>query len=167
MKTSQERQDAFRKFTKLAASRRKVCVHGHPAHSTTEGGSCIGDLAQEMVDKGEVTLEQVGKYIVAKPAAEPKTPKDTSTKTASKPAKGGVIATVVGMLLKGKPVTKKQIMQRLVKDFPDRTPESMQHTLNLQLPTRLNREKGLNIKRGDGKTFYMTEKDIARVKAQQ
>jgi len=63
-----------------------------------------------------------------------------------KKAKGpGVISTIEEVLRKGKPVTKEQILEVLVKRFPGRDSGSMVKTINVQVPNRIAKEKGLKI----------------------
>ena len=78
--------------------------------------------------------------------------KKTKTKAKKAPAKKkevkkapGVIASIVEFLEAGKAMTKEQILNRLVKRFPDREPSALIQTINCQVPTRLRKEKKLKI----------------------
>lgn len=80
---------------------------------------------------------------------EPKAPKEK---------KVGVIATIESLLRassKTAPITKEQILKTLTKTFPDKDPESMRKTINVQVPKRISEEKGLNIKKTEDGEFYV------------
>lgn len=82
-------------------------------------------------------------------------------KTGRPPSGTGVIAEITTMLKKAsakKPVTKEQIHEHLIEKFPDRSPDSMMSTINIQVPNRLKREKGLNIVKND-KGYYVQASD--------
>ena len=67
-----------------------------------------------------------------------------------KEAGSGVIATILEIVQAAtskKPVKKDEIHAKLVKRFPDRDPESLRTTINIQVPSRLNKEKDAGIKR--------------------
>jgi len=58
----------------------------------------------------------------------------------------GVIATIIQSITK-KHRTKKQILKILAKTFPEREPEKMMKTINVQVPSRLRKDKGLEIEK--------------------
>ena len=70
----------------------------------------------------------------------------------------GVIATIKDILSKTskkKQVTKQDILDALVIEFPDRAASSMKSTVNAQVPGRISRETDMDIeKSADGKKFY-------------
>lgn len=81
----------------------------------------------------------------AKPAkAQPK-PKANGTKTTKEKGakKPGVIATIVAQIENaGKTgVSKAEILEVLESTFPDRSSESMQKTINVQVPNRIHKER--------------------------
>lgn len=86
-----------------------------------------------------------------KPAAKPAAKAGAAPKPAipPKPAAGpGVIGTIVKILgdaTEAKPVTKDEILAKLVKAFPGRQPEAMMKTVSLQLPNRIGRERGIEV----------------------
>lgn len=64
----------------------------------------------------------------------------------------GVIASIVEFLrgaTEAAPVTKAEILTRLVARFPDRTAEAMKKTIGCQLPSRLRSEKGLDVRQNE------------------
>lgn len=73
-----------------------------------------------------------------KPAKKGKRPEK-----AGEPGKPGIIATIAEMIEKSgkKGVTKAEILAELVEQFPNRPEESMKHTINVQIPARINKEK--------------------------
>jgi len=69
----------------------------------------------------------------------------------AKPAgekKPGIIATIIKAITK-KHRTKKQILAKLEKAFPDRDASKMIKTVNVQVPSRLRKDKGLEIEKTD------------------
>lgn len=101
-----------------------------------------------------------------------KTPpaKDKKSKGKAKgeapPKKVGVVQCIVDALTAAteqKPVTKKGILAKLVKKFPDRDEDGMETTINVQVPNRLKTEKGLNIVKNE-KGYYIA---AGKVKAKK
>lgn len=67
-------------------------------------------------------------------------------KAAPKKDKGpGVIQTIADLIVEKGPITKEKILKELSKKFPDRDPEAMMKTINVQLPNRMNSERGMKI----------------------
>ena len=54
----------------------------------------------------------------------------------------GVIATIKALIVasKGRGITKAQILEVLVNNFPDREEKSLANTVSVQVPSRLSRE---------------------------
>ena len=77
-----------------------------------------------------------------------KTEKKEKTPKEKKEKKVGIIATLVACM-KAKPHSKEQLLAALVKAFPDRPAEGMGKTINIQIPGRLSKDKGLKIKTDD------------------
>lgn len=90
-----------------------------------------------VIEKLASTAKPV-KAKAAKKATEPKAPKGP-----------GVIATIVEVLKKGKPVTKEAILAVLVKRFPDRDADSMGKTINVQVPNRIAKEQKVTVEKTD------------------
>ena len=72
-----------------------------------------------------------------------KTPAKTEaveTKTTPFP---GIIATIVASIeaAGSKGITKQEILEILKAKFPDRSPEAMTRTLNVQCPNRISKER--------------------------
>lgn len=57
----------------------------------------------------------------------------------------GVISTIADLINEKGPITKDKILKELTKRFPDRDPDAMIKTINVQLPNRMSRERGMNI----------------------
>lgn len=74
------------------------------------------------------------------------------------PGKGpGVIAAILDILKatsETKPVTKEDMLKQLGEKFPDRELDSMKATINVQIPSRMSKEKGVTIVKGD-KGYYI------------
>jgi hypothetical protein len=100
-----------------------------------------------------------GKKDAKEPEAEedePKKPKEKGKAPPKKAEGGGVIGTIVEVLSKAtakKPISKAQIADVLAAKFPDRTREAMLKTVNVQVPTRLRKEKNLNIEKNENGYF--------------
>lgn len=74
--------------------------------------------------------------------------KGTRPMSAGGEGKPGIIATIQECLTKASketPVTKDAILNKLVKRFPDRDPDAMKNTINIQVPNRMRTDKKLNI----------------------
>lgn len=98
-----------------------------------------------------------------KNSAKPKAPKKAK-KAAPKAkeseinpnlSKPGVIRFIADSIIANQKrgLSKKEILARLVKKFPEREEIKMLATINAQVPNRLNREKGLNIIKDGDKYF--------------
>ena len=86
------------------------------------------------------------------------TTKKAKTAKSKEPRKPGVIATIakhVEKATKRKPISKEQLLEILVDEFPDRESDSMKRTIDVQLPARLRKEKDLNIVRNDKGSYYI------------
>lgn len=69
--------------------------------------------------------------------------------------KVGVIASILEIIKNHGPITKPNIVKRLGKKFPDREPDGMTRTVNIQVPSRLNKEKKAKIKKDDKGRFFI------------
>lgn len=81
-----------------------------------------------------------------KPAMEK--PKGKKPESAAKNGGPGIIASIVEFLTAAteeKPINKERILAKLVKRFPDRGPDSMKNTINIQVPNRIKTDKKLNV----------------------
>lgn len=97
-------------------------------------------------DKKKADKEPTTEGAPAEPTKKDKKPKPS--KKAGGKEGPGVIASMVEWLTSATedtPVTKKTIMARLAKRFPDRDIDGMLKTVNIQVPSRLKNEKGLKI----------------------
>lgn len=70
------------------------------------------------------------------------------------PKKPGVIASILEFVEHG-PISKKEILGKLTKRFPDRPAEGMEKTINAQLPNRMSKERGVKIKVDDKGCFFV------------
>ena len=66
----------------------------------------------------------------------------------------GVIASILEFIQHG-PISKKHILSKLQKRFPDRPVEGMEKTINAQLPNRMSKEKGVKIKVDSKGQYYI------------
>lgn len=108
--------------------------------------------------------------------AEEKPAKKAKKKKAFKRAGGekgpGVIASIAEFLAAGTkdvPITKAEIHAKMMKRFADRDAESTMTTINTQIPNKLTKEKGLNIKtvEKDGERAYYISKAKAKPAAEE
>jgi hypothetical protein len=98
---------------------------------------------------------------------EDKPAKKSSTKQKGAPQKAGgegspgVIGSIVEFLSnasKDKPLTKKALGKKLKARFEDRDEESMMKTVNVQVPNRIKKDKGLEVlskDTDDGKAYWI------------
>ena len=94
----------------------------------------------------EPTTEKAGK----KKGKEPKAEKSSGKKEKKS---GGVIACIVEAI-STKPRSKKDLLEILVKKFPDRDEASMKKTIAVQVPNRIKKEKNDSISETDKGKFY-------------
>jgi len=87
------------------------------------------DNAKKVYDEAKSVYQK----LVGKKSTEPKSP--------------GVISSIFDLIEKsGKVgVLKTEILASLVTRFPDRTSDGMQKTINVQLPSRMSKEKNVEI----------------------
>ena len=76
-------------------------------------------------------------------------------KVGKKKSGTGVIASIVSIIQSNGPISKEQIHKRLVKLFPNRPAVGLKSTINAQIPNRLNKEKGLKIKKDDEGRYFI------------
>jgi hypothetical protein len=91
-------------------------------------------------------------------AAKDELKKLTGKKSAEK--KGpGVIATIFTLVSdSGKTgISKADILAKLVEMFPDRAADGMEKTINVQLPSRMSKERGVTIKKLESGNFAITK----------
>ena len=55
----------------------------------------------------------------------------------------GIISTIVESIEKSgkKGISKEAILNLLIKEFPDRSADSMKNTINVQVPSRISKER--------------------------
>jgi len=118
----------------------------------------VVEMVEENDNLTEVTV-RVRTELVVKGFYKPKEDKKEGTKTkTSKPkvTKGpGVIATIAGTLEvdEKEAITKEEIHSVLVKTFPDRNAASMLSTINVQVPSRITKERFKVLKTKDGRYY--------------
>jgi hypothetical protein len=114
------------------------------------------ELAERKMMRKEVeedqAAEEAGEDETEEDKAEEKKPQPKKAEAKKKgPGKNpGIIKTIVEVLSNEKPVSREQILARLVKRFPDRSEKSMTSTVQTQVPCRL-RKNGFEIEETDGK----------------
>lgn len=100
--------------------------------------------------------------------------KEKKEKAPKKESGPGVIGSIVEFLstaTEEKPMTKKELTDKLAERFKDRDREGMAKTVAVQVPARLAKDKGLKVKAmelkdGEGKhlgtAYYIKSKDKAK-----
>lgn len=107
-------------------------------------------------DVKDAQMRAASKKSEKKTTAKRKTDKAAGKKPKRKePKKPGVIASILEFI-QGDPVSKKQLLSKLTKRFPDRPVDGMAKTIQAQLPNRMAKEKGIKIK-VDGKGRFSTK----------
>ncbi len=79
-------------------------------------------------------------------------------KKAGGPNGPGVIASIEEFLKEtsaDKPITKKGILKKLCKRFPDRDADSMSKTIAVQVPNRMNKDKSMGIVKHEDGGYYL------------
>ena len=99
----------------------------------------IDDLKAQLADATEELKKLTGKK------AEKKGP--------------GVISTIFTLVSdSGKTgISKADILSKLVEMFPDRAEDGMEKTINVQLPSRMSKERGVVIKKLEDGNFAITK----------
>ena len=129
-------------------------------------------VAEEEVDETETVKEDKkdkksgkgkNKPEPKKSKAEPKKSKEKAKETEEKKKsdknspkkptekKVGVIVSIVEFIEASgeKGITKKQIVEKIKKRFPERKEKSIQSTVNVQVPGRIRKDRGLNLVKDD------------------
>ncbi len=82
-------------------------------------------------------------------------------KSAGGDGKPGIIASIVEFLeaaTEESPISKKGMVKKLAKRFPDRNADSMAKTVNVQVPNRIKKDKGLNVCKNDKNQYWISGK---------
>ncbi len=88
--------------------------------------------------------------MATKTTTKPKTkPESVATDTAKAPGVIDSIAEFLTKATKTKPITKDQVLAKLVTRFPERSEASMKTTVSLSVPGYLTKKKGLTIQAND------------------
>ena len=113
------------------------------AASESEENEEAGDVEEEEEEEEEGPKSEKAKAPKKEKAKAPK--KESKSKTSGKGEFSGVgIISTIAELVKqaGKEgITKQEILNELIKKFPDRNAESMKKTINIQVPNRISKEK--------------------------
>lgn len=77
----------------------------------------------------------------------------------SAPKGPGVISTIFTLVSdSGKTgISKAEILAKLVEMFPDRAADGMEKTINVQLPSRMSKERGITITKLESGNFAITK----------
>ena len=112
----------------------------------TEDGAPVEE-APAKKSKDKAGKEKTSK--TEKSAKEKAENKEKSAKEKKEVKGPGVIKTIVSTIKDHGPITKEQILEKLVKAFPERDAESMKKTINVQVPNRINKEQDFQIENTD------------------
>lgn len=71
----------------------------------------------------------------------------------------GVISTIFTLVSDAgqSGISKAEILLKLVEMFPDRAEDGMEKTINVQLPSRMSKERGVTIKKLETGNFAITK----------
>ena len=132
----------------LEAQIRQDCTEIDPKDAfTDEAKAIIAELDIDIewaVAKKPAAKAAPAKTEKAAKVEKPAAAKKAGPKKAGGEGKPGVIATIIDLLKKG-PITKADILAELVKTFPDREEKAMKSTINIQVPGRIIKDKGLDV----------------------
>lgn len=130
--------------------------------SDTEEGDDDMTTEAPVKTKGKVPAKKATVPAKGKPAADPKGAKKAVPAQLAKKGgdgKPGIIASIVeflqGAASEKAALSKKDILSRLTKRFPDTDADGMMKTINAQVPNRLIAQKGINVVKTDDKRFYV------------
>lgn len=112
----------------------------------TEDGAPVEE-APAKKGKDKAGKEKTSK--TEKPAKEKAEKKEKPAKKEKEVKGPGVIKTIVSTIKDHGPITKEQILEKLVKAFPERDAEAMKKTINVQVPNRINKEQDFQIENTD------------------
>ena len=126
------------------------------AEEGPEGDEEVGpsETEEEEPEPADEELEAVEDEVPKKDTK----PKAKAKAKAKKPKGPGVIASVLEFLSaasKKKPISKKQIVAKLAKRFPDREAESMAKTVNVQVGSRIAKEKNVKVVKNDDGGYWI------------
>ncbi len=120
---------------------------------------------EESKEKLETTMSKKKKTETSKKAKKQskevetkkkETKKKETKKTVkkNKVKKVGVITSILEIIQNSGPISKEQILTKLIKRFPDRDEVGMTKTISAQVPNRLSKEKKVKIQKNNkGKYF--------------
>jgi hypothetical protein len=138
-------------------------------NTNEKSGAVIDAVVDEKVNaRVEILNKRIEdlklKLATAKDELNKLTGKKSSKST--EPKDPGVIETILEIVEKAnieKGVSKKAILSKLVAKVPDRAPDGMSKTINVQLPTRMSRERGIAIEKLENGNFYVKTKVAKKV----
>ena len=115
--------------------------------STDDNSQLIADATKKIEDlKNQLTAakEELRK-LIGKKSTESKGP--------------GVIATIFTLVRNSNEtgISKADILAKLTQMFPERAAEGMEKTINVQLPSRMSKERGVVIKKLETGNFAITK----------
>lgn len=141
---------AKEKVETVTSNREQVVTEARAAGETTE------------LVRVSLRMSPVSSDATPETSSEPAMPKAAKEKPASNAAKKprgvGVIATILECLRtasKKKPVSKEEILKRLIEAFPDRQPQAMKSTISSQIPSGLKVEKGIIVQGSNEKGWWV------------
>ena len=130
--------------------------------SDTEEGDDDMTTEAPVKTKAKVPAKKAPVPAKGKPAADPKGAKKAVPAQLTKKGgdgKPGIIASIVeflqGAASEKAALSKKDILSKLTKRFPDTDADGMMKTINAQVPNRLIAQKGINVVKTDDKRFYV------------
>lgn len=102
-------------------------------------------------EEEEVPEKKIEKKVEKDPAKKKEGPKKAGN------GGPGIIASILEFITEsGKEgIAKENILKKLTKRFPDRAEASMKNTVNVQVPGKLSRDKGITISKTEQGTFYL------------
>lgn len=156
MPADSEDRGALQEAIKSAAT--EIVAEDNPAGENVKKSLAENADFPHLTEETWAFLMEAGMLAHLAPVAAPEKKKGGAAKkkaptTAAKKSGPGVISTILELIKKTSkdaPITKDFILQELTKAFPDREATRMAKTVNVQLPTRMSKERGVNIVSGEG-----------------
>jgi len=85
--------------------------------------------------------------------------KKLTGKKSSEPKGPGVISTILALVTDAPKtgISKSEILEKLVEMFPERSKEGMENTINVQLPSRMSKERNIKIEKLETGNFHVVK----------
>lgn len=149
--------------------------------NNAEQKKLLTTICKKLKNEEEIELE-VGKVKAAKPADEDEEGAETGgeggdeedgekkkgkkAKKEKGPKAPGVISSIIEFLGKAsakKPLSKSDLADKLAERFPDKEKTSMASTINVQVPNRIRKDKGIEVSKNEN-GYWIDPSELSKLK---